>query len=232
MAALRLAGVALVLLVLPATPWTQQNRPSQPPCADRNGDGWKEPVLRPRDEGETRPDFARFRSMLRDAVKRKDADAVMAIVDPHIRVSFGGDEGREAFREKKVLSLDQDFWTEFDAILAMGGRFTEERSFSAPYVFSDWPSAFDAFECVAVVASSVRIRQAPGASAPVIAVLDFRIVQALSEPNPIAGWRRVALADGRTGFVAARYVRSPIDHRALFDLKDGRWWLVAYIQGD
>jgi len=34
------------------------------------------------------------------------------------------------------------------------------------------------------------------------------------------------------GFVASRYVRSPVDHRAIFSFRDGRWWLMAYVAGD
>ena len=45
-------------------------------------------------------------------------------------------------------------------------------------------------------------------------------------------WTAVALRDGRRGYVHSRYVRSPIDYRAYFRKKDGRWWMVMLLAGD
>ena len=60
-----------------------------------------------------------------------------------------------------------------------------------------------------------------------------RLIQAfadVAEANP--DWERVQLADGRVGFIAARYLRSPVDLRAFFEFKDGRWWLTTYVAGE
>jgi hypothetical protein len=57
-------------------------------------------------------------------------------------------------------------------------------------------------------------------------------VQQLIDAAPVAGWEHVTTPDGRSGFVSARYLRSPIDHRAMFAYQDGRWWLMAYLAGD
>lgn len=45
-------------------------------------------------------------------------------------------------------------------------------------------------------------------------------------------WTSVLLRDGRVGYVASRYLRSPIEHRAIFERKNGRWWLTAFVSGD
>jgi hypothetical protein len=42
----------------------------------------------------------------------------------------------------------------------------------------------------------------------------------------------VRLGDGRTGFVAAGYVRSPVDYRAIFRRRGGQWQLLTFIAGD
>jgi hypothetical protein len=66
-------------------------------------------------------------------------------------------------------------------------------------------------------------------------MLDYSVVEAVADdpsaPTP-EEWQRVRTAGGRTGYVSARYLRSPIDHRALFEFRAGRWWLVAYVAGD
>ncbi len=202
-----------------------------PACAQRAGERWTEPVLRPSDDGGSRPEFAAFRREVRAIVARRDVEALVRLAHPDIKISFGGDEGIEAFRAV-ITSADHDFWAEFGSILSMGGSFGEGDSFTAPYVFADWPQQFDAFSCVAVTGQAVAVRGAPNRTAPLVATLDYRIVEAVAEVQPVEGWTRVRLADGRSGFIASQFVRSPIDHRVRFDFAGGRWQLVFYIAGD
>ena len=225
-----LALVVVARLLASATVLAQPAG-AAPACAERDGTRWTEPLLRPFDDGDTRPGFAAFRREVRAIVARRDVEALMRLAHPDIKISFGGDDGLEAFRAV-IVDPDHDFWAEFGTILSMGGRFEGDDSFTAPYVFSDWPSQFDAFSCVAVVGRSVAVRRAPRVSAPRVATLDYRIVEAMPEAQPVAGWTRVRLADGRAGFIATRYVRSPIDHRARFVFENGRWQLVFYVAGD
>jgi hypothetical protein len=187
--------------------------------------------LKPRDDGFRRPDFEAFRRHLQDAVARKDDEAVLKIVDPGVRVDFGDGGGLDAFK-RRMNSVSENFWEEFARVLELGGRFRTPDAFDAPYVYSDWPDGFDAFACAAVVGRGVRLRAAPGASARPLTMVDFAIVKVFPKEPDATGWRRVGLASGRTGYVASRYVRSPIDYRAFFEFKEGRWWLVAFVAGD
>ena len=36
----------------------------------------------------------------------------------------------------------------------------------------------------------------------------------------------------RTGYVATRLTRSPIDYRAMFSLTNGRWQMMLFLAGD
>jgi len=78
----------------------------------------------------------------------------------------------------------------------------------------------------------VRVRAATVLDARIVTHVDFAIVRANRPKADTPGWSGIELPDGRTGFVSSRYVRSPIDHRALFQFHDGRWWLTAYVAGD
>lgn len=229
-ARLVLAFTALAWLLVPATTLAQ-SAGAAPACAERRGARWTEPVLPPSDDGDTHLGFAAFRRELRAIVARRDVEALVRLSHPDIKMSFGGDDGRPAFRAV-ITDADHDFWAEFGNILSMGGRFAGDDSFTAPYVFADWPSQFDAFSCVAVVGRDVTVRRGPSLTAPAVATLDYRIVEALAEAQPVAGWTRVRLGDGRSGFIATRYVRSPIDHRARFVFEGGNWQLVFYVAGD
>ena len=199
------------------------------PCVDRSG---KAPKVLFRDDGARRPDFMEFRRRLREATARRDLATLTANLHPQVQVDFDGSGGPDAFKERHVDNPDEDFWTEFTEILAMGGRFDGPDTFAAPYAFTEFPENIDAFECLVVLGRNIRLRERPSADAPVLARLDRDVVQASSDDTPVLGWRRVETAEGVTGFIASRYLRSPIDHRAIFSFRDGRWWLMVYVAGD
>jgi hypothetical protein len=226
-------GVAIVAFTFLSSINAQRGAAANP-CVVPPGVGVRaiEPVLKPVDDASRRPDFTEFRRRLLGDVGRRDQAAVLAIVHPNVRVSFGDDGGIDAFRKEHLESKAADFWDEFATILRLGGRFRERNAFDAPYTFSAWPTNLDSFECLAVIGSRVRVRAAPGLTARIMTTLDFAIVRALPMDGTGTAWKRTQLADGRTGFIASQYVRSPVDHRALFEFRDGRWWLVAYVAGD
>jgi hypothetical protein len=49
---------------------------------------------------------------------------------------------------------------------------------------------------------------------------------------PPGDWLNVRLADGSTGYINVKYVRSPIGYRAIFERTDGRWVMTYFIAGD
>jgi len=189
-------------------------------------------ILRPVDEALRRADFLEFRRRLQDAVARKDEAAVLAVVDPGVRISFGDSGGVQTFKAQFIDKRTENFWGDFGTILRLGGRFRPNDTFDAPYTFSAWPGDLDPFECLAITGSRVRVRAAPGPDARIVTQLDFAIVRANPGTANTPGWTGIQLPDGRTGFVSSHYVRSPTDHRALFQFHDGRWWLMAYVAGD
>ena len=226
----RLLFVAIAAMLFIPSRAATQGRPGANPCV---GPGSRAaPILRPVDEGTRRADFLEFRRRLQDAVARKDEAAVLAIVDPTVRISFGDSGGAQAFKAQVIDNRNEDFWQEFGTILRLGGRFRTNDAFDAPYTFSAWPEHLDSFECLAITGSRVRVRAAAGLDARIVTQVDFAIVRANPPKADLPGWRGIELPDGRTGFVSSRYVRGPIDRRALFQFHDGRWSLIAYVAGD
>jgi hypothetical protein len=221
-----LAAVSIAMSGVVAV--VQAAQPPGKPCTSKDG---RELLLRPRDEATKRPDFLAFHRRLQTAVTRRDADAILRVVDPKARVAFdGGAGGVEGFKAHHLNNSEVDFWKEFAQVLALGGTFTAPDTFTAPYTFSEWPESADSFECLAIIGSGVRLRQKPGTTSRILTGLSYTIVQRLDEAAD--GWQRVRLADGRSGYVASRYLRSPVDYRAAFELKDRQWWLVLYVAGD
>jgi hypothetical protein len=192
-------------------------------------------TLQPVDEGAMNPDFLAFRTRLQATVAKHDTKALLDILDPEIRASFGSDHGIEAF--KALWNLDDpasELWKELGAVLAMGGTFSIPTEFTAPYTFSKWPGDVDSFEFVAMTGSNVRIRSAPRSDAPVLATVSYAILQVDDEAGFDAKqheWTGVKF-EGKKAYVSTQFVRSPIDYRARFSYSGGRWRMIFFLAGD
>jgi hypothetical protein len=197
--------------------------------------------LRPIDEGQQDPSFHAFRQKMLEAISRKDAKSLLSVVDPNIQISFGGEEGIQAFRELwKPEDVNSEVWNTLAQLLRLGGTFGESKNeFWAPYVFSRFPDNYDGFDFLAIIARDVKVRSEPNDKAPMIASLSYDIVLNLSgsdsqEPKNKADpiWVRIRLPDGREGFVSALFIRSPTDYRAGFKKNAGKWLLTHFVAGD
>ena len=195
--------------------------------------------LLPEDHAVRQPGFFSFRAGLLSALARRDTVEVLNVVAPHIRNTFGDDNGSAAFRRLwRLEKPDSELWEELTAVLALGGTFENESTFVAPYVFSRWPSRYDAFEYLAVTGSAVRIRAEPDAQSAILGKVSLEVVQrARQGPRALTtaqaeAWEPIQLGRGRVGYVAKRFLRSPIDYRAYFVRHGGRWTMTAFIAGD
>ena len=191
--------------------------------------------LRPVDEASQQPDFFTFRAQLQAAIARRDRTALLSAVSAKVRNSFGDDNGRAAFeRQWRLDSADSELWETLGATLALGGTFEKNGTFVAPYTFSRWPDNLDAFEHVVVVGARVRIRASPSADGDTIGAVSFAVLPLARESGQTASttWTAVQLDGRRTGYIASRFVRSPVDYRAIFARAGDAWQLVTFVAGD
>jgi hypothetical protein len=190
--------------------------------------------LLPVDEAVSRPDFFTFRAQLQASLARHDLAALMAVVHPNIKNGFGGDDGKVNFESKwRPGDADSDVWEELAVVLALGGTFESADTFVAPYVFSRWPQRTDSFEYVAVVGDRVRIRTAPRADAESAGVSSFGILPLARQPGDTSdAWTALRLSPTKVGYIASRFVRSPIGYRAYFSKQEGHWQLLMFLAGD
>jgi Bacterial SH3 domain len=203
--------------------------PVEPSTAASSRPSVNGPKLLPVDVATSDPSLAAFRDELLAAVRKRDAGAVVALSDPKIRTSFGGGGGATDLR--KALQ-EPGVWEDFEQLLTQGGQFVgegETRSFWAPYVYSAWPDSHDAFQFLAVTGEDIPLRESANANAPVIATLSHDIVERKEKQGD---WQQVKTADGHTGWVEARSVRSPVGYRAGFLKMDGKWKMNALVAGD
>jgi hypothetical protein len=194
--------------------------------------------LYPVDEGPKDPSFKAFRDKLIEAAKNRDTKFVLSILDPDILNSFGGDGGVGQFKEKwKPDNPNSELWGVLLGVLSIGGSFDPKtKDFCAPYVFSNFPE-LDGFEHSAIIGEQVRVREQPGLTSPIIASLSYDIVALPDRPvKPIkmdgTSWIAIKLSNGKTGFVSEQFIRSPIDYRACFSKKNGKWRMNTLVAGD
>ena len=198
----------------------------------------KEAKLHPYDDASRDPSFFIFRARLLEAMQQRDAAFVVSILSPNIKNSFGGNDGISEFRQYwKPERPDSKFWKTMIRVLALGGSFNGDATFMAPYTYSKFPDEFDAFEHGVVIGENVKVRKEPKLDGQVIGTLSYDIVK-VTDWKPITeavkkqAWITVSLTGNAKGYIAEDYIRSPIDYRAIFEKKDGKWLLTAFVAGD
>ncbi|MBX7208366.1 MAG: SH3 domain-containing protein [Verrucomicrobiaceae bacterium] len=192
--------------------------------------------LLPVDEAASDPAFFIFRARLIEAVATHDTARLLAVLSPKIQNNFGGDGGIEEFKQQwQPDGKESKLWQELGRALSLGGKFSKDHSFAAPYYFAAWPEddSVDAFEWVAIIGENIRVREKADANSAVIGRLSFELVHVEEQQDAASDeWTKIKLADGRKGFVASRFTGSGIGWRAAFAKENGEWRMTAFVAGD
>jgi len=200
------------------------------------------------DQGSSDPSFVTFRNRLLRIIERRDKAALLAVLDPRIKVSFGGKGGKNDFvRYWNLNTRRTRVWEELGKVLSNGGYMNADgsvKTFSAPYSFDGFPGEchveLDAFVHQIIFGKDVALRRAPSLDGEVITRLSYNVVTLVGEKtvaietgeHSVPEWYYIKTLGGLEGYVNARFVRSPIDYRAIFQRKNGRWSMVAFVVGD
>jgi hypothetical protein len=190
------------------------------------------------DDGPQDASFVKFRNELKATIARKDASALFKVLASDIKIDFGGFGGGPEFQKMwKPYDKDSKVWAALSLVVEQGGNFDSPARFSAPYVYSAFPSDVDGLDHVVVTNEAAVMRAQPKNDAPIVRKLDRDILTVLdgAKAQHEAGpddWTEVKDAKGKEGFVLARDVRSPIDYRAYFEKRKGKWVMTMFLAGD
>lgn len=237
-----------------AAPGDRTDAEAQPGNADRGRFDSNEPSRDPRtsnqllpiDEASKDPALLAFRMQMLEAVGAHDADFLLDHVADDIRVSFGAGGGKQAFVDMwSPADPNSKIWPILGGILGGGGVFDEisfqlsdgrsaDARFTAPYYFAAYPGeAFDPFQHGVIVVPDAVLRESADENAGAVDTLSFAIVRTQNFiPGSDAQWVNVTLEDGRTGYVDASEIRSPIGYRAIFHRVGDEWTLSTLVAGD
>ena len=175
--------------------------------------------------------FVQFRAKLLDVAVRKDEAALMDLLTDDVMIDLGGGQGKAAFAATWGFGQAQPstLWQELGVALKLGCAPAGD-ALVAPSLIVQFPDELDAFETL-VALLGTKLRAAPDDRAAVVAALDWHVLSVV-ESVDVAPWSGVTLADGRRGYVRGDQVRSPLDYRASFEKRKGKWLLTSFIAGD
>jgi hypothetical protein len=195
--------------------------------------------LQPRDEASQDPSFVVFRTKLHAIVQAKDVRGLRSTLAEDILNNFGGGKGIDAFNNAWRPDDPQSaVWPVLAGVLKLGGSFKSRTAFTAPYVSATWPGDLGKFDFVAVTSADAVIRKAPDARSAVVRKLDHDLLEVIQSdlmPQHEAGpdnWDEVKDRKGTRGFILVRDVRSPLDFRATFEKRNGRWVIASFMSGE
>ena len=183
------------------------------------------------------PSLVEFRDRLMRALREHDLDFVISIMEPDIKLSFGGEAGIEDFKKMWIKGDGPEvgqFWTKMTEVLSMGGKLEtdgKQKFFTAPYTFTHFPQDLDAFESIVITGANVNVREKPNLKSRVIESLTYEVVRTTGNQEQ-EDWAKVVMPSGRTGYVSQRFARSPVDYRVRFSTESGRWRMVFFLAGD
>lgn len=190
--------------------------------------------LYPVDDTARDPAFRSYINKLKSAVDRRNTAALRKLVASDVVVGpADADKGWQKFVAKWRIDDDaakSTVWTALSDLVALGFIQEHPSLFLSPYLVWRFPRELSMARHLVVIRDNAALRDAPSPRAAALTSLSFDIVERLSdaqEPKQSFQWVHVRTLDGRTGYLSARDVMSPLTPRAQFGLRQGRWLLIA-----
>ncbi len=208
---------------------------------------------------QTNPEFARFRQQLQQAIQKRDAEFVSALI-PQKGLALGFGSPNTA----KQLKLDDPkalFWSILEKAMGSTCGFADPNAVTAakgwicPTVSRDfyqqYPPKPDAppglgyeLSNVIVVGDRVNVRALPNLNSEVVGILSNEVVkfdrkrfensqeEQINATDPISDWTPVVLPNRKQGYVYNRYAYRSLENRAIFKRVNGKWQITEMPGGD
>lgn len=207
--------------------------PATPPPSVETGPVLNSASYPPRDDCAAMPGWTEFRGKLQAAITRRDPNALAALVDPDIRLDFGGGAGVKELR-RRLDDPGYRLWDEIAALLPLGCGQQDGGAAAMPWIFANAPADADAYRGMLTLGPAVPAYAKPDAGSPVSGRLNWAIVElAEGQEGPGKPFTQVVLpGGGGAAFVETAKLRSLIDYRLLATNTQQGWRITALIAGD
>lgn len=173
-----------------------------------------------------------FRGQLRRAITFQDTNSLGALVDPAVKLDFGGGSGIDELKAK--LAEDPSLWSEMSDAIALGCSAQSETAVTFPWVFANLPDGVDGLSTYLVITNDAPIYEAADATSASAASVGWALVKLAGDaPAEDAEFVQVTtIDDAATGFVEASSLRAVSDYRILANRGDDGWKVTAFVAGD
>lgn len=185
----------------------------------------------PRDECAGIAGSGEFRERLSSAIASRDADALVSLAAPGVKLDFGGGAGQQELRSR-LGDPEAGLWKELDEIMRLGCAPGAGDGIVMPGFFAADIGKVDAYRAMIVTDNDVPVTQESNDRSPTVATLSWDIVEIKGAIKPDEAYQLVETAGGKTGYVASDRLRSYLDYRLLAQPLDGNWRVTAFIAGD
>ena len=234
--------------------------PTTPPPVVVSPPAYTPPASQPTGTQTAAPDkssFSQFRVRLLDAISRRDANFIRAIVTSETEWNYGGTLNLDSYN---IEDKNSKFWAYMDKAISLGCATDNQAKVANKEPGSDvWvcPDVAKALESIrpdkpnvgqlAILGQNVNVRAKPGADAKSVGIVSYDFVafdgstfNSLPEPmqkavkeKVVDGWTPVKLRNGEKGSVLNRYVYdSETDYRVSFVRTRGQWRLRYFLSGN
>lgn len=190
-----------------------------------------------------------FLNELNRVIQNKDVNQLLTLIDTNIKIGKSVDRGKEAFI--KMWGLDakpneSELWKELNDILELGGgnfaepsENNENTTYIMPYQLM-LPEGLDPFIYGGIIAEHVNFRDQPSLKGKVLGQLSHNIVKVGSNEtgDPVKvgdywySWTEVTSLDGIQGYIAEKFVRSPLDYRLSLVKESQMWKISSFVSGN
>lgn len=185
----------------------------------------------PRDECTGLPGADAFRQQLAQAVKARDAEALITLAAPDVKLDFGGGAG-SAQLQARLGEDNPTLWDELDVLLTLGCAAEGQAGITLPWYFAQKIDAVDPMAGMIVMGENVPLRVAPDANGETVKEISWDVVELIDGLQPEAPFQHVATTKGQRGYIATDKLRSLIDYRLLASSRDGKWSITSLVAGD
>jgi hypothetical protein len=173
-----------------------------------------------------------FRLALAEAVLAKDADALVALASPDIKLDFGGGEGHAELR-RRLADAGWAIWPALEAVLPLGCAVNSQGGLTLPWYFAQETPTPDPFAAMIVLGEDVPLLAAPRGDAKALAMLSWDVVSLDPElDSELSEYARVSTLNGKTGWVPEDRLRSYIDYRLVAERGANGWQIRSFVAGD
>lgn len=184
----------------------------------------------PRNECKADEEAKGFLDALRQAVTKRDTQALLSLTATNVKLDFGGGTGHELLQQR-LEDAEHPLWDDLERLAGLGCALDDMGNLTLPWIFAQDSKVDDAFTAMLALGEKVPMHETADPASPVVEFVAWDFVTLAGEysEDPVLQVRSRA---GREGFMARKDLRSLVDYRLMASKGDDGWKIDLLVAGD